>query len=324
MSIEADLPNLGLDSMCSWTCCSQDLNFNGATAVNHRQNHPWKCVKMNSLRICQSSYPRILLFFHRLQSRVPSVPFSHPSCCAKNWGNGLYSCNRSVTPLSQGGIGSWKKPCPFQLQPAHGAHGWWDDDRRTGEFTNSVFIGTINVWISCFYTCIFAKISRFIWSFCFIFGAVRSSQLCCCYLVDVFFPQLFPGQPATSSAARGAGAAPICERNQRLNTTCVGGSHWSNSKNMWSVPYVGSFLGQGWSGSEWDVHQWFHLRMKSCPSIHLKAGMGLPDFQTSNEATGVEAVSRFSAGFGIYDNSIWMRTPILSVPSSCIEPRFAR
>ena len=143
-------------------------------------------------------------------------------------------------------------------------------------------------------------------------------------LLMFFFPQLFPGQPATSSAARGAGAAPICERNQRLNTTCVGGSHWSNSKNMWSVPYVGSFLGQGWSGSEWDVHQWFHLRMKSCPSIHLKAGMGLPDFQTSNEATGVEAVSRFSAGFGIYDNSIWMRTPILSVPSSCIEPRFAR
>ena len=155
MSIEADLPNLGLDSMCSWTCCSQDLSFNGATAVNHRQNHPWKCVKMNSLRICQSSYPRIqdiIVFswpenhgYHQYHSVTHHV-------VPKNWGNGLYSCNRSVTPLSQGGIGSWKKPCPFQLQPAHGAHGWWDDDRRTGEFTNSVFIGTINVWISCFCT----------------------------------------------------------------------------------------------------------------------------------------------------------------------------
>ena len=96
---EVDLPNLGLDSMCSWTCCSQDLSFNGpATAVNHHE----MCKNVPKDLSELVSQDEVFKWPESRQS-VPSIP----SCCA-NRGKWLYSCNRSVTPLSQGGIGSWK------------------------------------------------------------------------------------------------------------------------------------------------------------------------------------------------------------------------
>ena len=126
----------------------------------------------------------------------------------------------------------------------------------------------------------------------------------------------------TSSAARGAGLPQFVKGTSRKYDLCRR-LPLGQFQDYVVCALRGKF--SGWSrmvrGS--DQLPVIPLRMKSCPSIHLKAGMGLPDFQTSNEATGVEAASRFSAGFGIYDNWTGMQTPILFIPSTKYLSQFA-
>lgn len=279
MSIEADLPNLGLDSMCSWTCCSQDLNFNGATAVNHRQNHPWKCVKMNSLRICQSSYPRILLFFHgrKITGTISTIQ-SPIMLCPKIEGIGYTAAIVPWRLCLREGLDHEKSlahfSCNLRMEPTGSK--MMIDGRESSQtpylLERSMFESPASILV---------YLLRFLASSgpsVLIFGAVRSSQICCCYLGWCFFLPHRCKASLRRALRPGVGWLPICERNQRIPTTCVGGSHWGNSKNMWSWPYVVAVVWKSRDGqgpSEMLAIK-IPLRMKSCPSIHLKAGMGLP------------------------------------------------
>lgn len=156
---------------------------------------------------------------------------------------------------------------------------------------------------------IFATISRFIWSFCFNFwcGPVFSNMLLLPWLMFLSSASL-QGQPATSSAARGGMAANLWKEPAHSYDLCRRLPLGQFQEYVVLALRCGSCLKvKGWSGSEWDAcHQ--DSTKDEVLSINPFEGR-----DGTSEATGVEVASRFSAGFGIYDNSIANTHPFHSL-----------